>query len=944
MTESLPGSHPPQHAPLLATKLHIPPLRPNLVPRPRLIQQLDGGLRLGCKLTVVSAPAGYGKTTLVAEWISQYHTAWLSLDHGDNDPARFFAYLVAALQAVEPNVGRGPAGRLLGELLDAPKMPPVASLVACLINDIDALPANDPAAVLLLVLDDYHAISELAIHEAIGLLLERQPARMHLVITTRQDPPLPLSRLRGRGQVTEIREQDLCFTSSEAAAFLNQTMGLHLTAGDIAALEARTEGWIAGLQMAALSMVNRDAESATRFVAGFTGRHQFILDYLTDEVLAGQPQPIQEFLLRTSILDRLSAPLCDAVTSNLQSPISSPQYPISNVQPPIPNTQSLLEHIDVANLFIVPLDAERRWYRYHRLFADLLQARLQAAQPALVPELHRRAAAWHEQNGLGAEAVAHALATGNHELAAGIIERVIRRVETWSRIDNAIYLDWYRALPYDVVQARPRLRLFAGRALYATGQTGAGEQILRDLERALDDGSLARPAPTSEPAPPEVVSLPDQILSDLASFAAVRGDLRQAIAYARRALDRLPEDDALARIRPTSVLGLAHLRAGEVTEAGQSFSDVIATARAANLEFAVVPFVCNLADVQFVQGQLRQAFHTFQRAMQVGTVEGRRTTVTGFAGLGLGRIHYEWNQLEAAEGHVREGLEQLRQGGIPASFGIGHTLLAQIRQAQGDAEGAQAAMEQAVQLAQASSITRISVLASAHQARLWLAQGGLDRAAQWARDYQQLDPTEYLREFEELTLARVLLAKDDAPGALDLLDRLLPPARAAGRMATVLEVHALRALALATTGDLDAALDALARALELAAPEGYVRLFLDAGEPMARLLYHAARCGIEPASTQELLSAFKATKDERRRTKSHSPPSDLRHPSLVEPLTPRELDVLRLLAEDLILPEIAQRLFISRATVKTHTRNLYGKLGVHNRREAVAAARQLGLL
>jgi LuxR family maltose regulon positive regulatory protein len=737
---------------------------------------------------------------------------------------------------------------------------------------------------------------------------------------------LPLARLRGRGQVTEIREQDLCFTSSEAASFLNQTMGLDLAASSIAALEARTEGWIAGLQMAALSMVNRDAESIARFIGSFTGRHQFILDYLTDEVLASQPQSMQDFLLRTSILDRLTAPLCDTLLSDLQ--------------PPIPGTQPFLEHANAANLFIQPLDDERQWYRYHRLFADLLQARLQATQPVLLPELHRRAAAWHEQHGLGAEAVGHALATGDFAYAAGVVERTIRRIETWSRIDSATYLDWYRALPHDVVQVRPRLRLFAGRALYVTGQTEAGEQVLRELEQELE-----RDISALEPARLETKSLLDQMLSDRASFAAVRGDLRLAVEYAQRALDRLPKDDTLARVRPTSVLGLAHFRAGDLDQASRDFAQAIAALTAAasigvaDLHFAAVPIVCNLAEVQFLQGQLHQAFRTLEQAMEMGTVGGQHTAATGFADLGMGKICYEWNKLQAAERHVLEGLERLQQGHIPASFGAGYTLLAHTRQALGQPQAAQDAMDRAVQNAVASGLSRLSIEASAHQARLWLAQNQVDRAIGWARDYHQFGPAEYLREFEDLTLARVLMARDDAPGALALLDRLLPPARDAGRMATVLEIHTLLALGLGATGDLDAALDALAPALQLVATEGYTRLFLDAGEPMARLLYHAARHGIEPACTQLLLAAFDAA------AMDQVPSSTVRHPSsLFEPLTPRELDILHFLSEGLTNPEIAERLFISLATVKSHTRNLYGKLEVHSRQEAVTAAQQLGLL
>jgi LuxR family maltose regulon positive regulatory protein len=925
----------------LSTKLFIPSPRPDHVSRPRLVQRLEEGLRLGRKLSVLSAPAGYGKTTLLSEWIARrdstyppLHPVWLSLDDGDNDLARFFAYLVAAMQTIAPQPEDGPLGRLQ-RILASTQLPPLERLVTALINHV-ATAFNGPSGgTLLLVLDDYHAITELAIHEAIGFLLEHQPPHMHLAVATRHDPPLPLSRLRGRGQVTELRESDLYFTTTEAAAFLNQAMGLGLAEGQVAELEARTEGWIAGLQMAALALQGpvtqtlpaRDPDSASHFIAAFSGRHQFILDYLTDEVLAGQPEPVQGFLLQTSILERITASLADALLPDLRYPISFPHSSI-------PNTQSLLEHLDAANLFIHPLDGERQWYRYHRLFADLLQARLQEAHPDLVPELHRCAAAWHEERGLAASAVHHALATHDHAFAIDVIGQVVGKIDTWTHVDGATYLRWLKVLPDEMVQTRPRLRLFAARALYATGQPLEAERILREVEDALRTGQ----------ADPEAESLLRRLVADRASFAVVRGDLGEGIAFAEEALANLPEDDALTRLRFTAVLALAHLRAGDVVQAGRDFSQAIATANAAGLAIAAVPLACNLAEAQMLQGQLGAALKTCQHAREMGTPGGRPTPHTGFADLVEARILYERNELQLAERQVQAGLERLSQGSLPASFGLGHALLAQIRQALDDPSGAREAMAWAVQSARDSDIPRIARTTSAHQARLWLAQGQIERAVAWASDYLQAAPAEYLREAEDLVLIRVLLAGNDAPAALSLLDRLLAPALSAGRLGTAIEIQALRALAISATMGQDQALEALEWALRAAEPEGYLRLFLDEGQPMARLLRQAATRGIAPAYTQTLLTAFGTAPGEGQAPASQYPGA-LQLPSpLIEPLTPREIEVLQLLSEGLTNPEIAQQLFISLPTVKSHTRNIFGKLGVHKRREAVNRARQLGIL
>ncbi len=902
-------------SPLLTTKLYIPPVRPDWVPRPHLIARLDAGLYR--KVTLISAPAGSGKTTLASAWLSRLpraavdrarageaeparrDVAWLSLDEGDSDPARFFAYLLAALGTVEASLGQG-----LRHLVEASQLSSIHSIVTALINDLAARP--EP---LVLALDDYHTVDDLAIHEALGMLVERQPANLHLVLITRHDPPLPLSRLRGRGQVTEVRQHDLRFSPQEAVRFLNESMGLQLAPSEVALLEARTEGWIAGLQMAALSMQGRDPGGVAEFIAGFSGRYHFLLDYLADEVLSRQPEEVQAFLLRTSILKRMCGPLCDAVLKTGGRA----------------QGKEMLAKIEAANLFTVPLDDERLWYRYHSLFGELLRARLQETQPEQVSQLHRRAAAWHEQEGSGAEAVHHALASQDDELAAAVVERTITRISTWSRTDVSMILRWLQALPDDVTRDRPWLRLFASRTLYVSGQPEAASRILQQLESWLRD----------HPEVPEAERLAGLVTIDRASYAVVLGDVQEARELARQVLADVPDDDPIARFRTPAILGMAALRAGDVVEAQRSFSTALDIVQDAGLSFAAVPFLCNLAETLILQGRLRQAMQTCAEAMKLGTVRGERMFVAGFVGLEMGKILYEWNDLPAAERHLLEGLDLLTQGGISESFGSIHAVLALVRQARGDLQGALDAARQAVECAQRDGIPRLRILVSAYQARIWLAQGRHDLAAAWARGYQQVGETEYLREFEDLTLVRVLLAEGRPAEALALLAPMLPSANGAGRLGAVIEIQALRALALHALDDLDAALDALEQALALAEPEGYLGLFAELGPPMVALLKGAGSHGIAPQYVGRLLAAFAPHEPLR---------PDLETQPLVEPLTDRELEVLRLLAERLSNREIGRRLFISLPTVKSHTRSIYGKLGVHSRDQAVARARALAIL
>ena len=902
-------------APLLTTKLYIPPVRPELVPRPRLIERLNAGLDR--KLTLVSAPAGYGKTTLISAWLrgAGVPSAWLSLDEGDNDPVRFFTYLIASLQGFDDQIGHSVQG-----WLEAPQPPALDQMAAALINDIAAVPGA-----FVLVLDDHHVIAERAIHESISLLLERQPPQMHLVIATRHDPPVPLARLRARGELVEVRQSDLCFTTEEATAFLNQSLDLDLTASEVALLGEHTEGWIAGLQLAGLSMQGRDAKSVASFIREFSGRHHFILDYLTDEVLKRQVEPVQEFLLRTSILERMCGSLCDAIVDQDAGPDGIASR----------DGQAMLEELQQANLFVVPLDDERRWYRYHHLFAQLLRARLEETRPGLAADLHRRAAAWHEETGLGFGAAQHALASGDYGLAAAVVERTIRKLDIWSSTEITTVLGWMKALPDNVVLNRPWLRLFIARTLYVSGQWEKTDQMLQDLEDWLYE----------HPETPEAQRLLALVVADRAGYALVRGEVRKGRELVRRMLARASQDEVLIDVRAAAMLGMAHVRAGEVVEAQRAFSQAVNAAPAGRVGYAIAPIICNLAETYYLQGQLQRAWQTCEQAVEAGTVDGQRHATTGFAGLLQGKILYERNDLEDAERRLQEGLDLLRRGGIGSHFGNLYATLAQTRQARGDHKGARSTVEQAVRTAQGANIPRLLTQALAYQARIWLAQGELVQARCWADDYRQIGATEYIRDFEDCTLARVLLA-DDRPGeALVLLDGMAPSAEDDGRRGTLIEILALRALARqglsspsAAPDGLGRAFDDLARALDLAEPERYARTFLDLGEPMAALLRQAATRGISTAYASTLLEAFG---DQGVRVFT---PAPSRAQPLVEPLTDRELEVLRLLAEGLSNPEIGQRLFISLPTVKSHTRSIYGKLGVHSRKQAVAQARALGIL
>jgi len=920
--------------PLLKTKLYIPPVRPDLVSRPRLIERLNAGPlgqsgRFARKLTLISAPAGFGKTTLLSEWAHHSETrffgknlvsrprppvAWLSLDEGDDDPARFLAYFVTALQTLAlpvPSVAEKIGAGTLSAL-QSPHPPPMESVLTTLINEIAAVPSP-----FVLVLDDYHLITAQPIHDGLTFLLDHLPPQMHLIIATRADPPLPIARLRGRGQLTELRLTDLRFTPDEAAAFLNQAMGLGLAADDVAALASRTEGWIAGLQMAAASMQGR--EDVAGFIRAFTGSDRYILDYLVEEVLQRQPNSVQSFLLQTAILDRLTGRLCDAVWNKLAT------------CPTADDGQAMLEMLERANLFILPLDNERRWYRYHRLFADLLRQRLQRTQPDLVPTLHRRASEWYGQNGLTAEAIDHALAAGDFEPAARLIEQAAEA--TLMRSEIATLLRWVDALPDELVRGRPSLCVFHAWALLFGGRPlDAVEARLRDVEG--DAGLISgRVAPLR------------------ALLALFQSQIPRAAELSRRALEQLPEDDVFLRGFATWLLGISHMVNGDIVATCQTLEEIARRSQEAGNVMLAVMVMCSLAELHKRQGQLYEAAAMYQQALELAVDgQGRRLPIAGEALMGLGELAREWNDLEAAVRYLTEGIEFTRKWGEIGAID-GYISLAHVRQAQGDADGAQEPLQKAWQLALQFDVTEMDDnLVAAHQAHLWVTQGNLAAAKRWVEE-RELTVDASLTELEDrvssvsrrghrrrtaeyLTLVRVLIAQERYDKALALLEPLLAIAERWGLNERVIKVQILRALAFHARGDIAQAMGALERALSLAEPEGYVRVFLDEGEPMARLLYRAAAHGIAPEYAGRLLAAFPALEPV-----AQEPQADM-----VEPLSKRELEVLQLIAEGLSNQEIAQRLFISLRTVKWHTSNIYGKLGVKNRTQAVVKARSLGVL
>lgn len=921
-------------SPLLATKLYIPPIRAGHVARTRLCAKLEEGLRR--PLMVVSAPAGFGKSTLLADWIRQgekglgeggeaapsahgdpplgvRQVCWLSLDEGDNDAARFWSYFVAALQTVWPEVG----GDLL-LLLQAPQPPPIERFLILLINELAPLDTE-----LVVVLDDYHLIDTPNIHQALAFLIDRLPPHVHLVIATRADPPLPLARWRARGQLSEIRATDLRFSLEETASFLLEAANLELPPESVAALEARTEGWIAGLQLAALSMQGR--ANLASFVSSFAGSHRYIMDFLVEEVLQRQPAAVQQFLLQTSILDRMCASLCDAVIGDWRPETEDVTNPLSAVSGP--QSQAMLEWLLRANLFLIPLDDERQWFRYHHLFADVLRQRLDRALATL---LHGRASLWFEQNGFVAEAIHHALAAHEFVRTAQLIETAA--LGTVQRGQVLTVQGWLEALPANIRQARPRLLLAAALVALGMGQAAQVEALLDAAEHLM----AGQPAAGTR-------AISGEIAAVRALHATFHQQHPRSIGYARQALADLPADNHQMRAAVAAGLGFACFLAGEVAAAEQTLVETLShLPAAANLLIPRMTLMGALGMVRSGQGRLREALKLQREAYALLGREGQSLplAVSVLVAHELGRLFYDRNQLDESERFLKQALEAGRPTGETAQVAFVLRLLAQVVQARGELDYALKLLDESEAIFNVYPVAYSEAAVNPSRVHIWVRQGNLDAAIAWADsqslaqfDERPLHPFDWTR----FALAEVWLLQKKFAAVHALMDDLLARAEAAGMGNFVLWAFAIKAVAYHQAGESEAAATTLYRALALAAPERYVRLFLDLGEPMRELIAEAGTRSRDPqlrTYSEQLLAAFDPGGPPVR-----SAPTQ----ELIVPLSDRELEVLRLMATGHSNQQIAEQLVVTVGTVKKHLNNIYGKLGVTSRTQALVRAQTLNL-
>lgn len=925
--KSLPALAQRQTDSLLTSKLHMPHLPAQLVHRPRLIQRLQQGLERS--LILLSAPAGFGKSMLLSDWLASKSipVVWLSLEPQDNDLTRFLSYLLAALQTYDSHLGKN--AQALFHPLHAP---PLEIVLTLLLNDLMAKRAENQDHVVL-VLDDYHVITDKAIHQALFVLLDYLPPQLHLVLSTREDPPFPLARLRGRDAVLELRAADLQFTPEETATYLMEETGLSLSVEQSSLLQLRTEGWITGLQLAAHSLQNHDDPMG--FITAFSGSHRYVMDYLLEEVLSRQPA-VQDFLLQTCILDRLSTSLCDAVRAQAGS-------------------QAVLDYLERANLFLIALDDDREWYRYHRLFVQVLRQRLQQTAPALVPTLHRRASRWYEQHELFAEAVSHALAASAFEEAARLIERYAGVFIPGDQMQTLC--EWLHALPESLVLAHPSLCLVHALALMYTNHLEEASTRLRMVERGLDLGEDNRQDGQGR-------VLLGRVVACRSMLARLSGNLKRSVILARQALDLLPETDAtqLTRILHAGALFSAaheYLASGDVgPNSERLLIKLIGDARAANYRLLILKGLLLLARLRMLQGQLHLASTTYEEIVRIvsRTEEPQVLADSAVYYFGMGDLLREWNELEAAEQHFARGMDLL-SGVLSIDIDkvwLGYSSLARLQQARGRYDLALATLDAFVLLAQQRPIPPLLMAQSAAmRAHMELAQGNLSAARHWENTsgLSTNDPLgrdeygPYQREREYLTLVRVRITEkrinpmeSNLSEVLGLLERLLAEADANRRGHSMLEMLILHALTLEVQGNRTAALTVLNRVLKLAEPEGYVRLFLDEGQPMIALLRQAQRHRIASNYVARLLALV--GESEAIGTHPLAPNAN----SLTEPLTAREREVLHLMLNGATNREIACELIVSVNTVKKHVSNICRKLSVRSRAQAIAKARKLSLL
>jgi LuxR family maltose regulon positive regulatory protein len=912
---------------LIRTKLNLPFTRHGLVSRPRLQEQIVQGLR--GPLTLITAPAGFGKTTLVASCVAAcgVPVAWLSLDKDDNQAERFISYLIAALHNTDHAIGIEAA-----QLLTALPQAPVEAVLTSLINDMDSAGGE-----IALVLDDYQFISSLAVHEAVAFLLEHCPKAFHLLIGTRSDPPLPLARLRARGQTVELRAADLSFTEPEAAQFLNDVMGLRLDARSVAALEERTEGWIAGLQMAALSM--RDREDVRGFIEGFSGTNRYILDYLLEEVLASQSLEIQRFLLWTSILERLTASLCDAVLANDEgSKREGDDRSTRSESLFLRQSASILEYLERVNLFLVPLDDERIWYRYHHLFADLLRTQLQKSLGVQdVALLHLRASEWYEQDGSTLEAIHHASIASDLERVERLIEQNYMAMAARGEMSSLRY--WTGRLPKELIYSRPWLCAYEAESRSWFGELDEADRLLQEAEKSIQSA-------TSQ--------LDDRPLVGHLAFvrshvSAMRGDTQRAIELALVARDNYPAENLGVQLGIGVILGYAYFLDGNFPKASETLHATIQSGSASDAVSATVGACGLLARLHAVQGRLHDAFDLLQNAGQMATKAGAQYPgAKAVVEVNIGSVLYEWNDLAAALENMERGLRSINSWGKSDLLALAYVTLCRIQHANGDWNATVDTVQKAVDLIHTRGVfPEARGAVEAAQVKLWLAQGDLQAANCWAASFDKKafgldDAFRFKDELTQITRARVFMVQNKLDEAIELLSHLEETARSAGRMGRVIEILLLEALALREISDSEHAILALTKCLTLAEPERYVRVFLDEGQPMQMLLTqwlaHASAGPLRDYAVR-LLSAFDAEPRPPAPQEKVPPTGDL-----VQQLSQRELEVLHLMALGRTNQEIARQLIISRGTVKAHTANIYRKLDVANRTEAVARARDFGIL
>jgi LuxR family transcriptional regulator, maltose regulon positive regulatory protein len=906
---------------LLTTKLYIPATRSDAVPRPRLLELLDRGL--ACKLTLIAAPAGFGKTTLIADWLrqietaelriekhldpgsnsqfsilnSQFKIAWLSLDDDDNDPVHFLTYLIAAVRTIDPAIGQAALA-----FLGAPQLPSFTTLLTLLINDLASLPDR-----IVLVLDDYHVVTNAEVHTAITFLLDHLPPQLHLVMTTRDEPPLPLARMRARGQVHELHLHDLRFTVEEAAAFLTQTMGLAVTAEEVQTLEQRTEGWIAGLQMAALSLQGsaraHGASALARAVNAFGGGHRYVIDYLAEEVLRQQPDEIRAFLSQTAILDRLCAPLCHAVTQQ-------------------DNSQAILAYLEQANLFLIALDDERRWYRYHTLFADFLRTEVPEPERRM---LHYKACAWYEAHGFVADAIKHALAAHDMTAAARLIRNSF---EAMAKVGEfTTLLGWLNALPEQLVRADSDLSCHKGWVLYLRGQIDAAEGY-----------AAAATAQQRSNASP----LQQGMLLAFHAFLAInRGEPARAVQLAQAALALLGDSESFFRTTALSHLGQALRLTGDRQTAIQTLRQAVQLGQHLGHHLITLEALGYLAPLLYMQGQLREALALCQQAAdQYRDTRGKALPMAGLVHVPLGILYYEADDLDRAQYHLEAGIALCQQLGTVYSTLLGLRTLARLHYGRGEVDAAWATLAAARQLAAQSENRQRIRLVSAVTAELQLREGQVAAAARTLADLR--DAADTHSQHETLTYVHLLLAQGHALAAQRALAQFEETARRQGRNGSLIAIHVVQALVEQELAHPAAARERLEQALILAAPQGYRRVFLDAGPGIAALLPQARH--VAPTFVASLLAAFGELNIEHAELKNEPSQASKPNSQLPEPLSEAELKVLRLVANGLSNREIADRLVITVGTTKWHLNQIYGKLHVRNRTEAVALARQLQLL